>query len=64
MGRNGQPHIQIMQCPVCLVCEKDVTPGEKVMVSMPDLIFIHMDCVVNEDHAKELIRQHKESGGE
>lgn len=64
MTTNGHPKISIMQCPVCLVCEKEVQPGEKVIVSMPELIFIHLDCVLNEDHARELIRQHKETGGE
>ncbi len=48
----------------CLVCDKEICPGEKVIVSMPELIFIHLSCVLNEDHARELIRQHKESQGE
>ena len=65
MTTNGQPKIEIMGTPLqCLVCEKEIRPGEKVIVSMPDKIFIHMDCVENVDQAKELIRQHRETGGE
>ncbi len=64
MTRNGHPHIQIMELPVCLVCGKPFTRGQRVMVTNPDMIFIHEDCVDSEDHARELIKRHKESGGE
>lgn len=64
MTTNGHPNIKVMEVPQCLVCEKEISPGEKVIVSMPELIFIHLSCVLNEDHARELIRQHKETGGE
>ena len=64
MTTNGQPKFQVMQCPVCLVCEKEISPGEKVIVSMPELIFIHLDCVESEDEAREIMDRHKETGGE
>jgi len=63
MSGNGQPYIETMDLPLCLVCGKAFTQGQKVMVTNPDLIFIHMDCVENEDEARELIKQHKETGG-
>ena len=64
MTTNGQPKLHILELPNCLVCKKEIGPGQKVVVSMPEMIFIHLDCCLNEDHARELIRQHKESGGE
>ena len=64
MTTNGQPKLHILELPHCLVCEKEISPGEKVVVSMPELIFIHLDCVDSEDHARKLIERQKETGGE
>ena len=64
MTTNGQPKFQVMEIPRCLVCEKEVQPGEKVIVSMPELIVVHLDCADSEDHAREIMERHKESGGE
>ncbi len=59
MTTNGHPNIKVMEVPQCLVCEKEISPGEKVVVSMPELIFIHLDCVKDEDEARELIKRIK-----
>lgn len=62
MTTNGHPKLHIIDLPVCLVCGKEVSPGEKVVVSMPELIFIHLDCVDDEDEARAIIKIHKERG--
>jgi len=51
MSRNGQPHIEAIELPLCLVCGKGFTHGEKVVVSQPELIFIHLGCVEDVDEA-------------
>ena len=67
MTTNGQPYIQtdwLKDLPVCLVCENGVKPGEKVVVSVPEMLFIHLDCVESEDEAREILDRHKKSGVE
>jgi len=64
MSRNGQPYVRAIDLPLCLVCGKGFTPGEKVVVSEPDLIFIHLGCVEDVDEARKLMDRHRETGGE
>ncbi len=66
MSRNGQPYIQTdwtTDQPICLVCEKPLTTGQKVVVSVPEMLFIHLDCVENQDEAREIMDRHRETGG-
>lgn len=67
MSGNGQPYIQTdwtRDQPICLVCEKPPTKGQKVVVSIPEMIFIHLDCVEDRKEAEEIMDRHRESGGE
>ena len=67
MGRNGQRIFTtdwMREQPLCLVCKKALTKGQKIVVSVPKMLFIHLDCVEDRDEAEEIMDRHKETGGE
>lgn len=67
MTTNGQPYITtdwMRDQPICLVCKKALTKGQKVVVSVPEMVFIHLDCVDGKTEAEEIFDRHKKSGGE
>lgn len=64
MSRNGQPYISGKDLPLCLVCQKPFTKGQIVVASIPEMIFLHLDCVEgDQDKARELMEKHRETGG-
>jgi len=67
MTTNGQPTITtdwMRDRPLCLVCEEPLSKGQKVVVSVPEMVFIHLGCVDGQKEAEEIFDRYKKSGGE